>query len=48
MGHTSPNLALRIYAQMMRLSEDGKDQLVALVAGEETAVPFGRARTRAA
>ena len=55
MGHTSPNLALRIYAQVMRLSEDEKQELVALVAGEKARkgtkgeiVPIERARARAA
>jgi integrase len=35
MGHTSPALALRIYAQAERLSVDEREQLAALVAGSE-------------
>jgi integrase len=33
MGHTSPTLALRVYAQAMRRGEDEQAQLVALVEG---------------
>jgi integrase len=35
MGHTSPALALRLYAQAMRLTDDEREELVALVAGSE-------------
>ncbi len=55
MGHTSPDLALRVYAQAMRLSDDERDQLAGLVAGEKAhkgtkgkVVPIERARARAA
>jgi integrase len=55
MGHTSPNLALRIYAQVMRLSDDEREQLGELVAGEKAhkgtrgqIVPIRSARTRVA
>jgi integrase len=55
MGHTSPDMAPRIYAQAMRLSEDERDELAALVAGEKArkgtkgeVVPIERARGRAA
>lgn len=56
MGHTSPALALRVYAQALRLSDDERDQLAALVAGAEKAhkgtrgqvVPIERARGHAA
>jgi integrase len=55
MGHASPNLALRIYAQAMRLSDEEREQLAALVAGEKAhkgtkgeVVPIERARARAA
>jgi integrase len=51
MGHTSPALALRIYAQAARLSDDEREQLAALVAGEPApnragadVVPIERAR----
>jgi integrase len=56
MGHTSPALALEVYAQTMRLSDDERDQLADLVVGSEKArkgtkgevVPIDRARRRAA
>jgi integrase len=55
MGHTSPNQALRIYAQAMRLSDDEREQLAALVAGEKAhkgtkanVVPIRAARVRVA
>lgn len=55
MGHTSANLALRIYPQVMRLSDDERQELVELVAGEKArkgtkgeVVPIERARVRAA
>ena len=35
MGHTSPDLALRVYAQAMRRDTDERDKLAALFAGEE-------------
>lgn len=38
MGHTSPQLALRVYAQAMRRSEDENRRLAALVEGRELAV----------
>ena len=54
-GHTSPALALRVYAQAMRLSDDERDQLAALIDGEKArkgtkgeVVPIERARRRAA
>jgi integrase len=54
-GHASPNLALRIYAQAMRLSDEEREQPAALVAGEKAhqgtkgeVVPIERARARAA
>jgi integrase len=55
MGHTSPNLALRVYAQVMRLTDDDRRELAALVDGEKAhkgangeVVPIERARGRAA
>jgi integrase len=55
MGHTSPNLALSIYAQAMRLNDDEREQLAALVAGEKAhkgtkgeVVPIEQARAKAA
>jgi integrase len=55
MGHTRPDLALRVYAQAMRLSDEERDQLGELVAGEKAdkgrkgqVVPIERARGRAA
>ena len=55
MRHTSPDLALRVYAQTMRLSDGERDGLAALVAGEKAdkgrhgdVVPIERARGRAA
>jgi integrase len=54
-GHASPNLALRIYAQAMRLSDEEREQPAALVAGEKAhqgtkgeVVPIERAKARAA
>jgi integrase len=38
MGHTSPNLALRIYAQAMRRTPEENERLRALVEGREVAV----------
>ncbi len=35
MGHTDPGLALRIYAQAMRVDEDERQELRKLVEGEE-------------
>ncbi len=42
MGHTHPGLALRIYARALRLEQDEKDRLRALVDGGEVA--FGGRR----
>ncbi|MGO9487852.1 MAG: tyrosine-type recombinase/integrase, partial [Solirubrobacteraceae bacterium] len=38
MGHTDPALALKVYASAMRLSAGEKDELAALVAGEQAGV----------
>src|SRR5262249_643014 len=35
MGHTSPDLALRVYAPAMRRDADERDKLAALIAGEK-------------
>jgi integrase len=55
MGHTSAELALRVYAQAIRLDAQERDQLAALVTGEKAhkgtqgqVVPIERARGRAA
>ena len=55
MGHTNPDLVLKVYAQAMRLTEDERDQLAALVAGEKArkgtmadVVPIGPGRRLAA
>jgi hypothetical protein len=37
MGHTSPNLALRAYAQAMRRSPEENERLRALVEGRQLA-----------
>ena len=37
LGHTSPSLALSVYAQAMRMSEDERSRLRALVEGAEWA-----------
>jgi integrase len=51
MGHTSPNLALRVYAQAMPRDADERDALAALISGERgrrgrkrAVVPIERAR----
>ncbi len=43
MGDTHPALALRVYRQSMRRSEDEKTQLRALIEGNELAVIGRRA-----
>jgi len=43
MGHSSPALALRVYAQAMRRDEQENEQLRALVDGRELAVIGSRA-----
>jgi len=43
MGHGSEALALRIYAHVMRLDEDEKTHLAALVNGEVLAIGGNRA-----
>ena len=55
MGHTTPDLALRLYAQAMRLTDEERADLAALVAGEKAhngtqgeIVPIERARRKAA
>jgi integrase len=55
MGHTSPNLAPRVYAQAMRRHADERDELAALIAGEKAhkgtkgaVVPIEEVRRRVA
>jgi integrase len=55
MGHMSPDLAVRVYAQAMRRDADERDELAALIAGEKAhkgtkgaVVRIERARRRAA
>jgi integrase len=55
MGHTSPDLALRVYAQAMRLTSAERADLEALVGGEKAnqgqkaaVLPLAEARGRAA
>jgi hypothetical protein len=55
MGHTSPTLALKVYAQTMRRSEDEQAQPAALMDGEKErkgtkaeVVPIAQAKGRAA
>jgi integrase len=55
MGHASPALALRVYAQAMRLDADEREELATLIAGEKAhkgtkgaVVPIERARRRVA
>jgi hypothetical protein len=54
-GHTSPALALRVYAQTMRRSEDEQTQLTDLMDGKKAprgkkadVMPIGQAKGRAA